>query len=430
MRLVGGRSPGAQALEREHHLDRVEQADDARELGRREAAGQPHELGARHVDVDEQARERRRPRAPWPRERSSRSMPWAAMKRSSVSKRSRGLPSSSLTTPSVDRERRLRVARAVHGHEPERGLGPDQRLAPERRRRRARGSARCAARRSLRQPSAGRARPSRRRPRARTRRSAARRRRRGAARSPRARRPSRAAAAAPCRRRAPRRPAATPARRRARGSRPAARGRPRARRPPGAAASRGVARSSSGETRPERSAVQRDLRERRAGGRRDELRPPLAERIVEQRIRAHRRGDAGLRSAARTGNSAVGRQRALPRAAAIHAANDRHGLRGAHRPDHGRGERHRRGERAAHPGGRRSRRDPRPRPRARARPPRTELGEARSASPATSRARPSWTPPSRASRASSAASTCSSARRASRARRCARPTSTTPSGSA
>jgi len=32
-----------------------------------------------------------------------------------------------------ERERRLRVARAIHRHEPERGLGPDQRLAPERR---------------------------------------------------------------------------------------------------------------------------------------------------------------------------------------------------------------------------------------------------------------------------------------------------------
>src|SRR6185295_9292702 len=36
-------------------------------------------------------------------------------------------------------------------------------------------------------------------------------------------------------------------------------------------------------------AVERHLRERRTGGRRDEFRPPLAERIVEQRIRrAHR----------------------------------------------------------------------------------------------------------------------------------------------
>ena len=57
MRLVGGRAAGPQLLQREHQLDRVEQACDARQLGRRQPAGEPHELGPGHVDVDEHPRD-------------------------------------------------------------------------------------------------------------------------------------------------------------------------------------------------------------------------------------------------------------------------------------------------------------------------------------------------------------------------------------
>ena len=57
VRLVRGRAPRAELLQREHQLDRVEQPDDARELRRRKAAGQPDELGARDVHVDEPAGE-------------------------------------------------------------------------------------------------------------------------------------------------------------------------------------------------------------------------------------------------------------------------------------------------------------------------------------------------------------------------------------
>ena len=57
MRLVRRRAAGAQLLEREHQLDRVEQAGDARELRRRQAAREPDSLVPRGVDVDEQARE-------------------------------------------------------------------------------------------------------------------------------------------------------------------------------------------------------------------------------------------------------------------------------------------------------------------------------------------------------------------------------------
>ena len=53
VRLVGGRAPGAELLQREHELDRVEQADDARELGRSQTAHEADELGARHADVDQ-----------------------------------------------------------------------------------------------------------------------------------------------------------------------------------------------------------------------------------------------------------------------------------------------------------------------------------------------------------------------------------------
>ena len=53
VRLIGRGPPGAELLQREHQLDRVEQRDDAGEPRRRQAAGQTDEIGARDVDVDE-----------------------------------------------------------------------------------------------------------------------------------------------------------------------------------------------------------------------------------------------------------------------------------------------------------------------------------------------------------------------------------------
>ncbi len=131
MRLVGGRTPGAQPLEREHHLDRIEQPDDARELGRRQSAREPHELGAGHVDVDERARERR------VLERHGLGGDLEvdavggdeAVERVELAAR---LAVELAHDAVADHERRLRIARAVHGDETERRLGADQRLAAER----------------------------------------------------------------------------------------------------------------------------------------------------------------------------------------------------------------------------------------------------------------------------------------------------------
>ena len=215
-------------------------------------------------------------------------MPWAAMKRSSVSKRSRGLPSSSLTTPSVITSDGSGSPGPFMATSPSDGSG---RISVSRRS----GAVARTRKRSLRGSSltsrsaAARARRARRQPRARTRRSAVRSRRgqvRG--RSSRARPPSPAAAAGRCRPRAPRRRgarASSAARSRfsASCSLPAARATAACRR-----SVCGVARRSSGETRPARSAVQRDLRERRAAGRRHELGPPLPERVVDERIHALR----------------------------------------------------------------------------------------------------------------------------------------------
>ena len=57
MRLVRRGAARAELLQREHELDRVEEADDARELRRRQTAREAHELGARDVHVDEHVRE-------------------------------------------------------------------------------------------------------------------------------------------------------------------------------------------------------------------------------------------------------------------------------------------------------------------------------------------------------------------------------------
>ena len=59
VRLVSGRPTRAELLQREHELDRVEQSDDPCELRRRQSAGEPHELGAGHADVDEETGELR-----------------------------------------------------------------------------------------------------------------------------------------------------------------------------------------------------------------------------------------------------------------------------------------------------------------------------------------------------------------------------------
>ena len=96
-------------------------AIDARQPRRRQPAREPHELGARDVDVDQHARdlgvvERRRLGGDVEveavaRRRSGRARP----------SRLRGRPSSSTTRPRLDRERRLRVVRPVHRDEAERG---------------------------------------------------------------------------------------------------------------------------------------------------------------------------------------------------------------------------------------------------------------------------------------------------------------------
>ncbi len=57
VRLVGGRPPRSELLQREHQLDGVEEADHAGELRGGEATREPDELGARHVDVHEHAGE-------------------------------------------------------------------------------------------------------------------------------------------------------------------------------------------------------------------------------------------------------------------------------------------------------------------------------------------------------------------------------------
>ena len=57
MGLVARVATGTQLLQGHHQLDRVEHADDARELCGRQAPSQSDELVARHVDVDQHPRE-------------------------------------------------------------------------------------------------------------------------------------------------------------------------------------------------------------------------------------------------------------------------------------------------------------------------------------------------------------------------------------
>ena len=57
VRLVRRRAPRAELLQREHQLDRVEKADDARELRRGEPSCEAHQLGAWDVERDQHAGE-------------------------------------------------------------------------------------------------------------------------------------------------------------------------------------------------------------------------------------------------------------------------------------------------------------------------------------------------------------------------------------
>ncbi len=132
MRLVAGRSPRTQPLEREHHLDRVEQADHRGQLGGREAAGQPHELRPRHVDVDEQPGEGHIGE----RHGLGSDLEIDAVGRDEAIERVEALARLAVELCDdtvLDDERRRWIAGSVHGHEAERRVGADQRLAPERR---------------------------------------------------------------------------------------------------------------------------------------------------------------------------------------------------------------------------------------------------------------------------------------------------------
>ena len=131
VRLVRGRAAGAQLLQREHQLDRVEQRDHARQPRRRQPAREPDEL----------ARAARRRRRACARSRRRRVRPPRARRRGRArsGRRSgrarpspaRGRPSSSTTRPSSIDERRLRIVRAVHRDEAELGERLDQHLAAE-----------------------------------------------------------------------------------------------------------------------------------------------------------------------------------------------------------------------------------------------------------------------------------------------------------
>ena len=130
MRLVGRGPPGAELLQREHQLDRVEQRDDAREPRRRQPAGQTDELGARDVDVDEPAcdllvGELRRLRGDVEVEAVARDEPVDDVEVLGAAAVHRHHPAV------LDLEPRLRVVRPVHRDQPELRVGRDQDLAPE-----------------------------------------------------------------------------------------------------------------------------------------------------------------------------------------------------------------------------------------------------------------------------------------------------------
>ena len=202
MRLVPRIASRAELLEGHHQLDGVEHPDDPRQLGRCEPAGQPDELVARHVDVDEH------PRKPLVGElhrldgdveiepvRDEEAVDDVEVVRCTAVE-----PHDHTV---LDDELRRRIGRPRGGDEPQLGPGLDEHLAPKRRLL-ARDEAPAPRRVSHRRPA--RARRRRVPPRGRTRPSRRRRADRDAPPTPRARRPSSDRVAAPCRSPAARRP--------------------------------------------------------------------------------------------------------------------------------------------------------------------------------------------------------------------------------
>ncbi len=128
MRLVARIASRAELLESHHQLDGVEHPDDPCQLGRCEPAGQPDELVARHVDVDEH------PRKPLVGElhrldATSRSSPCATRKRSMTSKSSARTTVEPHDHTVLDNELRRRIGRSRGGDEPQLGPGLDEHLA-------------------------------------------------------------------------------------------------------------------------------------------------------------------------------------------------------------------------------------------------------------------------------------------------------------
>ena len=130
MRLVGRRAARPQLLEREHQLDGIEQAGDARELAGREPPSEPDELGPRDVDVDQHARDR----LVGQRHRLGGDVQVdpvrdeEAVDHVEVGRRS---PVHPRHDPVLDDELRLGVVRPVRRHEPELGQRRHEQLAPQ-----------------------------------------------------------------------------------------------------------------------------------------------------------------------------------------------------------------------------------------------------------------------------------------------------------
>ena len=291
VRLVGGRAPGAQALEREHHLDRRAAPTTRASLAGVRPRASRTSSARGHVDVDEHPRERR----VGERHRLGSDVEIDAVGRDEAIERVEALARLAVELADdtvLDHERRRGVAGAVHGHEAERRLGPDQRLAPERRLARTR-------KRSLRGSSltvAARNSPRSAITTAASRTNAA---QRGAPTS---------ASAAPI--------ASSSAAVARRGRRRGVDGEhlvvgqrgelggslevlgqllPAGRACHGRLAQQRLRRRAQlvGRDAAGAQAVQRDLRERRAAGCRDELGPPLPERVVDERIHALRLPPSG-----------------------------------------------------------------------------------------------------------------------------------------
>ena len=290
VRLVRRRAAGPQLLEREHQLDRVEQAGDARELRRRQATREPDDLGARDVDVDEHPGELEVRGAPSPRRRSrGRARARRGSGRSRRTRPRRARPSAT-TTPSSTTSSGSGSFGPFAATSPSSGSGV---TSSSRRSSFAAREAKRADRSATDEPLARHTRPP---PRGRTPPSAAPPSRRAAAPTPRARPPSSARAAARCRSRAAGRRARRRARPPGRGCRRAAGVPSRGRPPPGGASVAGVARTSAATSVPVARRLERDLVEREPGRRLDEIGPPRAERIVDGRVEGHRVRDfIGLR---------------------------------------------------------------------------------------------------------------------------------------